>query len=69
MVTLPGLVACLYCLWLPFVATRYHPSSSIALIISLLRIGSSLSLVAVCIVHTIFFEPVKHADIAVYPIK
>ena len=27
-VTLPGLAGCLYCRWLPFVATRYQPSAS-----------------------------------------
>ena len=33
-VKLPFLVWCLYCLWLPFVATRYQPSSSNNLMIS-----------------------------------
>ena len=34
MVTLPGLVGCLYWRWLPLVATKYQPSASIILIIS-----------------------------------
>ena len=34
MVTRPGLVRCLYCRWLPFVAARYQPSASINLITS-----------------------------------
>ena len=33
-VTRPGLVGCLYCLWLPLVLTISHPSSSIILIAS-----------------------------------
>src|SRR5215831_14376919 len=33
-VTRPGLSWCLYCRWLPTVATRYQPSASISLIIS-----------------------------------
>jgi len=34
MVILPGFSGCLYWRWLPFVATRYHPSASITLMIS-----------------------------------
>ena len=34
MVTRPGLLGCFYCRWLPRVATRYQPSSSISLIAS-----------------------------------
>src|SRR5271157_3160186 len=31
MVTRPALVGCLYCRWLPLVATKYQPSASISL--------------------------------------